>query len=149
MVNLSEGVEKSLSTGRKCRGKARNLSASSEEPSDSEELATRRRNARGPSTKLPPFTGSEAWEVWIHRFEDIALRCQWSEDEKLEALLPRLQVKEFVYGQLPRKVKSDYKSLVQELKSRFHKIETSRTFGSKFSRRVQLADESIENMQGN
>ena len=149
-VNLSESVEKSLSTGRRSRGKARILSTSSEEPSDSEEPATRRRNSRGRSTKLPPFTGSEAWEVWINRFEDIALRRQWSEDEKLDALLPRLQGKagEFVYGQLPRKVRSDYKSLVRELKNRFRKIETSRTFGSKFSRRVQLADESIEEYAG-
>jgi len=85
-------------------------------------------NAWRSSAKLPPFLGSETWEVWINRFEDVARRRQWDEDEKLDALLPRLQGKvgEFVYlyGQLPKHIRNDYQLLVRELKNRFRKIET-------------------------
>lgn len=149
---VSEVKEKALSTRyeNSSRVNARNQSVRSESPSDSDEPAASRGNSRRSSTKLPPFLGSETWEVWINRFEDVARRRQWDEDEKLDALLPRLQGKvgEFVYGQLPRKLRGDYQLLVRELKNRFRKIETTRTFGSKFSRKVQQYEESIEEYAG-
>ena len=41
--------------------------------------------------KLPPFNGKEDWKVWINRFEAIAERRNWSEETKLDSLLPKLQ----------------------------------------------------------
>ena len=43
--------------------------------------------------KLPPFNGKEEWKVWVSRFEAIANRRQWSEETKLDNLLPKLQGK--------------------------------------------------------
>ena len=54
--------------------------------------------------KLPPFNGKEDWKVRINRFEAIAERRNWSEETKLDNLLPKLQGRtgDFVYTQLPR-----------------------------------------------
>ena len=69
--------------------------------------------------------------VWINRFEDVAMRRHWNEDQKLDVLLPRLQGKagEFVYGQLPQRVRHNYTALITELKNRFRKVETQKAFG--------------------
>ncbi len=52
--------------------------------------------------KLPPFTGKEVWEVWYNRFQDVAARRQWTEDQKIDVIIPLLQgaAGEYVYGQL-------------------------------------------------
>lgn len=51
--------------------------------------------------KLPPFTeeGKEKWSVWKSRFETVASRSRWSDEEKLDELLPKLHGKagEFVF----------------------------------------------------
>ena len=105
----------------------------------------RNRN-NGFHTRLPPFTGQETWKVYFNRFEDVALLQGWSDQEKLKELLPRLQGKagEFVYGQLSRGVRSSFSQLVKELKHRFRKVETSRTYGAQFSNRSQQPGESVE-----
>ena len=92
------------------------------------------------------YRGDESWNVWINRFEDIAGRRGWDEDAKLDALLPRMQGQagEFVYGQLGKRTRNNYRLLTRELKNRFRKIETPKTFGSKFSSRSQNSDESLE-----
>lgn len=97
-------------------------------------------------TRLPPFNGQEPWKVYYNRFQDIADLQQWTEHEKLRELLPRLQGKagEFVYGQLSRNVRGDFRQLVKELKHRFRKVETARTFGAQFSSRSQNQGESVE-----
>ena len=107
------------------------------------------RGKRG-GTKLPPFLGTESWEVWINRFEDVATRRGWDMETKLDALLPRLQgaAGEFVYGQLSKKIRNDYDLLTKELKNRFRKIETRKTFVSKFSRRCQEPGETVEAYAG-
>ena len=96
--------------------------------------------------KLPPFNGKETWEVWFNRFQDIAHRQNWSVDERLDELLPKLQgvAGDFVYGQLPTAVRSNYHSLCKELSSRFRVIETSKTFWMKFTNRNQCEGESAE-----
>lgn len=96
--------------------------------------------------RLPPFTGQEPWTVYYNRFKDVAELEGWTEAEMLRELLPRLQGKagEFVYGQLTRDARSSFKSLARELKNRFRKVETSRTFGAKFSNRNQQVNESVE-----
>ena len=88
------------------------------------------RPRRRDSPKLPPFTGKETWKVWFNRFEDIASRFRWSDDEKLDEILPRLQgaAGDFVYGQLSQSTRSNYLTLCTELKSRFRVVETRKTF---------------------
>ena len=38
--------------------------------------------------KIPIFTGKEDWSVWINRFEVIAERNRWDEDEMIDQILP-------------------------------------------------------------
>lgn len=61
-------------------------------------------------------------------------------------MLPRLQGKagEFVYGQLNRDARINFRNLVKELKHRFRKVETCRTYGAQFSNRSQNPGETIE-----
>ena len=96
--------------------------------------------------KLPPFTGKETWKVWFNRFEEVASRQRWSDDERLDQMIPKLQgvAGEFVFSQLPRSVRSDYKGLCKELKNRFRVVETSKTFGVQFSHRNQKNGETVE-----
>ena len=56
------------------------------------------------TTKLPIFTGKEPWNVWFNRFTEVADRRRWSEEDRLDEILPRLQgaAGEFVFGQLRR-----------------------------------------------
>ena len=96
--------------------------------------------------KLPPFNGKEEWKVWVSRFEAIANRRQWSEETKLDNLLPKLQGKagEFVFTQFPRHTLSHYEDLIKELNSRFRVVETKKTFAAKFSQRTQKPGETAE-----
>ena len=96
--------------------------------------------------KVPPFNGKEDWKVWINRFEAIAERRNWSEDVKLDNLLPKLQGRAgvFVFTQLSRETLGCYRQLIKELNSRFRLVETEKTFAAKFSKRVQREDETIE-----
>ena len=96
--------------------------------------------------KLPPFNGKEKWEVWHNRFEDVANRRGWSEDDKLDELLPRLQgtAGEFVFSQLSVKIRSSYRRLVRELGNRFKHVEIAKTYQAQFSKRNQKVNESVE-----
>jgi len=98
------------------------------------------------SCKLPPFTGKESWKVWFGRFEEVACRRRWSDDEKLDELLPRLQgtAGEFVFNQLLPRTRGNYSKLTTELNSRFQIIELPKTFKTKLARRVQKHGESVE-----
>ena len=71
------------------------------------------------TTKLPIVTGKEPWNVWFNRFTEVADRRRWSEDDRLDEILPRLQgaAGEFVFGQLRREVQAIYAQLVSELNS--------------------------------
>ena len=96
--------------------------------------------------KISPYNGKEEWLVWITKFEVVAERYGWSDSEKLDQLLPRLegQAAQFVYSQLPRSMLDNYSTLTQELSSRFRVIQTPRSFAAKFSRRVQRIGETAE-----
>ena len=96
--------------------------------------------------KLPPFNGKEDWKVWVSRFETVAERQGWSDDKKLDNLIPKLQGKagEFVFTQLPRSTLSCYSELIKELNSRFRVVETKRTFAARFSQRTQRQGETAE-----
>ena len=95
---------------------------------------------------MPPYNGKEEWKVWINRFEAIADRRNWSEEVKLDSLLPKLQGQagDFVFTQLSKDTLSCYGELVKELNSRFRVVETEKTFASKFSQRVQKEGETAE-----
>ena len=84
--------------------------------------------------------------MWFNRFTDIADRRQWSTRTKLDELLPRLQGQagEFVYGQLPRETRTNFRALVKELKNRFRKVETTKSYRARFSNRDQKQGESVE-----
>ena len=98
------------------------------------------------SMKIPSFTGKDEWKVWINRFEIIAERLHWNEEEKLDNLLPKLQgsAGEFVFTQLNHEVLTNYRELVSEINNRFRVIETPRTFAVKFSKRDQKVGETAE-----
>ena len=97
-------------------------------------------------TKMQPFNGENEWSTWIAQFEAIARRKDLSENEMLDQLLPRLegQAAQFVFTQLPPMVLDSYQMLKKEMDSRFRTIETARSFASKFSRRSQRQNESLE-----
>ena len=59
-------------------------SSSEEEHSDRSALtSSNNRTSRTCSKpKLPPFTGKETWKVWCNRFEEVADRQKWSEEER-------------------------------------------------------------------
>ncbi|KAH3866624.1 hypothetical protein DPMN_029722 [Dreissena polymorpha] len=105
---------------------------------------SRRNNV--PLPKIPPFTGKEDWNVWHSKFEAIARRYGWEEEDKLDNLLPRLegQASEFVFTQLPSRILSDYERLTREITSRYRVIETPRSFAAKFNRRSQRHGETAE-----
>lgn len=130
-------------------------SSSSAEGTDSESvpctanIGTRRSftaSRKGGNVKLPAFLGKESWKVWRNRFEEIAERRGWSDEDKLDELLPKLQGQagDFVFSQLPKIVRSNYGKLVAELNNRYRVIENSKAFSLKFSRRDQKPGESVE-----
>ena len=97
-------------------------------------------------SNFPPFNGKEDWKVWVSRFETVAERRGWSDDKKLDNLIPKLQGKagEFVFTQLPRGTLSCYSELIKELNSRFRVVETKRTFAAQFSQRTKRQGETAE-----
>ena len=125
------------------RKKSRRCDTSSSDRESEDELRSigsligHRNRPRDHGTKLPPFTGKEPWEIWYNRFVDVAQRHGWNEDDKLDELLPRLQGQagEFVFGQLSRRTRQSFGDLARELKNRFRRVETARTFQAKFSNR--------------
>ncbi|MEW8546514.1 MAG: zinc finger CCHC domain-containing protein [Candidatus Thiodiazotropha sp.] len=125
-------------------------SSESEDSDSTLSVISSRDNIRNRHTskhpRLPPFTGKETWKVWFNRFEEVAKRQKWSDEERLDEMLPRLQgvAGEFVFGQLTHSIRTDYKALCKELKNRFRVVETSKTFGVQFSRRNQKSGESVE-----
>ena len=118
---------------------------SSERRSDNS-INNRIQESRDYEVKLPPFNGKEDWKIWVSRFETYAERRGWSDDKKLDNLIPKLQGKagEFVFTQLPRSTLSCYSELIKELNSRFRVVETKRTFAAQFSQRTQRQGETAE-----
>ena len=84
--------------------------------------------------------------MWINRFEAVALRQEWDNEEKLDEILPKLQgsAGEFVFTQLIQDVLTDYNTLISELDCRFRVIETAKTFAAQFSHRDQKLNETAE-----
>ena len=115
--------------------------------SDGDDLITTgRRKKSAVSVKLPPFTGKERWQVWKGRFEEVAKRRKWGEEDKLDELIPRLQGQagEFVYAQLSAKTRSKYSKLIAELDARFRVVEVAKTYQMQYAKRQQKNFESVE-----
>jgi hypothetical protein len=149
----SSSASHSTSTShRNCQRDQRSPSKSSSD-SDKEVASNstvsspvRRYPRRTSNAKLPVFTGKEPWKVWYNRFNEVAERRRWNNEDKLDELLPLLQgaAGEFVYGQLSHHTRSKYDLLTAELASRYRVVETTRTFAAQFSRRNQTYHESVE-----
>ena len=97
-------------------------------------------------SRLPSFTGKEKWKVWFNRFSEVADLKQWSEAERLTELLQKIQdgAGDFVFGQLTKETRKNYKKLVAELRNRYRVVETRLSYHMKFSRRNQLPKEKVE-----
>ncbi len=104
------------------------------------------RGSNHANVKIHSFDGKDDWSMWIARFEAIAYRYQWSEEDRLDQLLPRIEgtAAQFVFSQLPAAVLCNYRELVGEINSRFRVVETARSFAAKFSRRNQRHGETAE-----
>ena len=98
------------------------------------------------SVKLPNFNGKESWKVWFNRFSEVADRKRWSNEKRLDELLPRLQgtAGEFVFGQLRKAIRGNYDALIFKLNSRFSVVETKKTYAAQFSKRNQKVGETTE-----
>lgn len=96
--------------------------------------------------KLPPYTGSEKWKVWLNRFESVAKLANWTSREKLQQLLPRIQgnAADFVFGQLKEETMASYENLVAEIGSRFGTLENKRVYKTQFNNKRQGRNESLE-----
>ncbi len=133
------------------RTERRRLIPREEDSSSEQETGTLLGTSRGSrahagNVKLPPFTGREPWQVWFNRFSDVADRHRWSDSDRLDELLPRIQgdAGEFVYAQLPREVRQSYSRLTAELDARYRKVETAKSYGARFSHRDQKPGEAAE-----
>ena len=156
-VHLGSGRNQSHIRGVSHRFRQSMTDASSDEEDNesfSQSSISTSRVARSQSTpkfaKLPPFTGKESWRVWFNRFDEVVSRQRWTEDDRLNELLPRLQgvAGEFVFDQLNRHTRGNYQTLVRELESRFRKVETHKTFAVALSNRNQKSGETVEEYAG-
>lgn len=89
---------------------------------------------------IPPFTAEkESWKAWHARFEAIAVDQGWSTREKLSVMIPKLQGKagDFVFEILPEERRRSYDVLVKELKTRYRKVESERSFQMQLRKFVQ------------
>ena len=86
------------------------------------------------------------FEICCHLQIIIAHRQRWTQDDKLDNLLPRLEggASEFVFSQLPQHIVYDYGLLIGELDIRYRRIETPRTYAAQFSSRNQKKGETAE-----
>lgn len=111
-----------------------------------EQHIARERTTSSGNIKLPAFTGDDDWRVWISRFEAIAHRRRWTDEEKLDELLPRLQggAGEFVFTQLPKLALSNYRELIRELSYRYRIIENTKSYVAQFANRNQKSGEMVE-----
>lgn len=123
-------------------------SSSSDEESISTSIVTQNKRQRKFTQKLPPFTGQdkEKWIVWKGRFEEVADRGNWTDNDRLDELLPRMQggAGEFVFEQLTKEIRSNYKKVIQELDNRYRVVETKKSLEAKFSIRRQKPNEPVE-----
>ena len=140
-------------SGKRRKGSKQESSSSSSDNSDDDSdladigsMSSGTRQVKERSVKLPPFTGKERWKIWFNRFNDVANRHKWSNETRLDELLPRLQGQagEFVFGQLCKKIRGNLPELTKELENRFRKVETTKVFGVKFTHRDQKPGETAE-----
>ena len=98
---------------------------------------------------VPPFTAKkESWTVWFARFKGIADDNEWSGQERLSVLLPKLQgvAGEYVLEVLSKKIRFDYKKLVQELDACYCKVESKQNYRRQLTGISQKPGESEQEL---
>ena len=98
---------------------------------------------------LPTFTGEgEKWKVWFARFEDVVEAHRWTTAERLSALIPllRKEAGEFVFGLVSRRVRTNYKRLVRELRMRYRTVESKRGYKLQWAELKQTPSQSVEEL---
>ncbi len=93
--------------------------------------------------KFTSYSGDTKWITWYNQFKETASGLSTS--DKLKELKSHLkgEAADFVFDQLHEKVRKDYNKLKLELKNRFHKVESRKTYGAMFSKRIQK-NETVE-----
>ena len=96
---------------------------------------------------IPAFTGeNELWTMWLGRFK--AISSQWTDNEKLSAMLPLLRgtAGTYVFDILPAHIRGNYDLLIKELTARFKKIITTTHYKKEYSKIKQRPTQSLENL---
>ena len=58
---------------------------------NSDDREASRRLKQTNNNRLPAYTDTKQWKVWINRFEAVVDLHEWSRKERLSEVLPRLQ----------------------------------------------------------
>ena len=98
---------------------------------------------------VPPFTTKkESWTVWFAWFKAIADDNSWSGPERLSVLLPKLQgaAGEYVFEVLPKRIKSDYRKLVQKLDACYCNVESKQNYRRQLTGISQKPGESEQEL---
>ena len=85
------------------------------------------------------FTRCNDWKLMISRFEAIKQRRNWTDEERLDAILQRLQqgAGRFVFTKLPKTTLNNYTELVKELGYRYRILENTKSYISQFTNHNQ------------
>ena len=84
----------------------------------------------------------------MSRSEAIAERRSWSNETKLDNLLPNYRVKKVtVFTQLPRHTLSDYDAPIKELNSRFRMVEVKKHLLLRSSKEHRSLGKQPKNLQ--
>ena len=94
--------------------------------------------------KIVPFNGGEQFVIWYEQFK--ACTPGMSKGDRLKELLPAIkgEAAEFVFDQLPKRTLKDYSALVKELKKRFNKVESARTYRARLSKLKQKNESPLD-----
>ena len=102
---------------------------------------------------LPRFSGEnvqsedDGFERWIESFEDRADLAGWSKDQRLYQLKVHLERTALqVFRMMPEQDRKEYETAVQRLKERFRPIDIAELKGIGFHQRMQLPEESVEQL---
>ena len=102
---------------------------------------------------LPKFSGEDlqseddGFEHWIELFEERAGLAGWSKDQRLYQLKVHLERTALqVFRIMPEQERKEYDTAVKRLKERFRPVDIAELKGMEFHQRMQLPEESIEQL---
>ena len=127
---------------RKSNHYKRNSSGRSEYSSEDERRYSRNKKGVPPVCKLT-FDG-KYFKGFMYKFKNLARKYDWTEEEKLEDLVSRLQDKALdYYSILSKTVQNDYRLLIEKLKKRFDKHHSEAMVRKQLASVSQLVDQDI------